>query len=92
MIGAEIDGVNKYSIYKRADTKGPTKRAHKKHMGHENFRQNLRKASCPALSLIGVLRFNNAHTIFKVFQYEKENNNNKSEIFIFLIQLYTNIF
>jgi len=91
IIGAEIDGVNKYSIYKRADTKRPTKRAHKKHMGHENFRQNLQKAFYPALSLIGVHRFNNAHTIFTVFQYEKANNN-KSEIFIFLIQLYINIF
>ena len=83
MIEVEIDGVNKYSIYKQADTKGPTKRAHKKHMGHKNFRQNLQKAFYPALSLIGVHRFNNAPRICEVLQFEKPNNNMRG-IFIIL--------
>lgn len=53
MIEAEIDGVNKYSIYKRADIKEPTKEPHENIWVMKISGAQPQQASCPALSLIG---------------------------------------
>ena len=52
-------------------------------MGHENFRQNLRKPSYPTLSLIGCPGLKKPSPFPMVLRFEKPNNNVSGIFYIF---------
>ena len=96
MIEAEIDCVNKYSIYKQADIKEPTKKPVKniwvmKFSGKTSGKHPIRHYHLSGCIGLMVHRFNNAPRIFKILQFEKPDNNMRP-IFIILIQLDINRF
>ena len=56
-------------------------------MGHENFRQDFRKASCPALSLIGCPGLKKPSPFPMVLRFEKPNNNVSGIFYIFNLNI-----
>ena len=83
MIEAEIDCVNKYSIYKQADIKEPTKKPVKNIWVMKISGKTTKKHPFRHYHLVGCIGVNNALTIIKVLQFEKPNNNVSGILYIF---------